>query len=167
MGQKTDKFLIGIVASILLLVVVAFVVVLNRPEPTYQSDETPTGVAHNYLLALQRQEYERAYRYLSPDISGYPQSADIFINDVRDNRWWFDQSVALEVVSGETDGVDSSRTYVTVRKTSFYQGDLFNNGQSTNTFTMQLKRNPQSAEWQIVQSDDYWNYCWSQGDGCK
>jgi len=43
----TDKFLIGSVAGVILLVSVAFAVAFLRPKPTYQSDDTPEGVAHN------------------------------------------------------------------------------------------------------------------------
>ena len=57
--KNTDKFLIGIVVSIILLVVIVFAVVLTRPEPAYQTDDTASGVAHNYLLAIQREEFER------------------------------------------------------------------------------------------------------------
>lgn len=167
MTQKTDKFLIGIVAGVLLLVIVAFVVVLTRSEPTYQSDDTPSGVAHNYLLAFQRKEYDRAYRYLAPEIAGYPTTVETFRDDVQDNRWLFgldEDSVALEVVSAD---LNSNRADITIRKTTFYQGDLFSDGQSTRTFTMQLERNLQTDVWQIVDSGDYWLYCWSDEDGCK
>ena len=52
--KSTDKVLIAIVAGIILLIIVAFVVALAKPEPTYQAEDTPEGVAYNYLLALQR-----------------------------------------------------------------------------------------------------------------
>jgi hypothetical protein len=70
--KSTDKFLIGIVVGIVLLVVAAFVITLARPEPTYQVEGTPESVAHNYLLALQKEDYQRAYGYLSPTLKGYP-----------------------------------------------------------------------------------------------
>ena len=72
--KSTDKFLISIVIGIMLLVVVAFGIAFLRPEPTYQSEDTPEGVVHNYLMALQREEYYRAYSHLSPVIPGYPDS---------------------------------------------------------------------------------------------
>ncbi len=87
--KSTDKVLIAIVAGIVLLIVVALVVTLTRPEPIYQAEDTPEGVAHNYLLALQKEEYERAYGYLSPTLEGYPASADRFVEDVEDNSWSF------------------------------------------------------------------------------
>ncbi len=174
MIQKTDKFLIGIVAGIVLLVIVAFAVVLSRPEPTYRTDNAADAVAHNYLLALWQQDYDRAYSYLSPEIGGYPESAEQFQDDIRDNRWIFDldrwgtdsdnRSVGLEVISADVTG---DRAYVSVRKTDFYQGDFFSNGQSSHTFNVQLERNSQTDEWQIVEADDYWVYCWSNEDGCQ
>src|SRR3972149_1468711 len=81
--KVTDRFLLGIVAGIALLVVVAFLLVLNRKELTYQSEDTPQGVAHNYLLALQERDYERAFGYLSPDLAGSPQRGDEFAGDLK------------------------------------------------------------------------------------
>lgn len=173
MTRNSDKFLIGIVAGIVLLVVVAFVVVLNRPNPTYRTDDAPDAVAHNYLLALWQEEYERAYSYLSPDIAGYPESADLFIDDIRDNRWIFDldrwaidmddRSVGLEVVAADVRG---NRAYVDIRKTTFYQGDFFSTGQSTRAFEVELEQNADTGEWLIVEAGDYWVYCWSREEGC-
>ena len=39
-------------------------------------------MVHNYLLALQRQDYERARSYLSPTLSGYPADVEQFAADV-------------------------------------------------------------------------------------
>ena len=49
--KSPDRFLIFIVAGILLLVAAAFVITLNRQPPSYQDDSLPQGAAHNYLLA--------------------------------------------------------------------------------------------------------------------
>jgi len=76
--KNTDKFLVGIVVGVVVLVATAFAVALLRPKPTYQLEDTPKGVAHNYLLALQQEDYKRAYGYLSPTIEGYPTSAEAF-----------------------------------------------------------------------------------------
>ena len=68
----------AIVASIAILVIVTLVLTLRQPAPTYQPENSPTGVAHNYLLALQQKDYERAYGYLSTSLPGYPANSREF-----------------------------------------------------------------------------------------
>ena len=162
-----DKFLIAIVAGVILLVVVVLAVALLRPnQPTYQADDTPEGVAHNYLLALQLEEYERAYGYLSPTLPGYPTDVDKFVNNVEGDRWSFgyfdndDVSLAIEAVN-----VTGDRAKVVVRRTEFHQGGLFDSGQYSTTFEMTLRR--EDGAWKITNSDRYWARCWELSEGCR
>jgi hypothetical protein len=163
--KNIDKFLLGIIAGIILLVGVAFVVALGRPKPTYQPEATPEGVAHNYLFAIQQEDYTRAYNYLSPSLEGYPTSADKFSEDLNDYAWQVrelkNQSVTLAVDS--TRFVDDRAT-VTIRETHFYRGDLFNSNQYTTTFDMTLKQ--ENGEWKIIRSNSYWASCWDDSRGC-
>ena len=162
--KSTDKFLVGIVAGIVLLIIVAFVVTLARPEPTYQAEDTPEGVAHNYLLALQQEDYERAYGYLSPTLEGYPVSAEEFARDVRDHSWSFrlDEDITLAVESSRVIG---NRAVVDVRESRFYDGDLFDSSQSTTVFEMELQL--EDGEWKIVHSNCYFAWCWMSDEGCR
>ncbi|MEW6405173.1 MAG: hypothetical protein AB1649_25545 [Chloroflexota bacterium] len=166
--KNSDKILIAIVAGVVLLVAVAFIVALTRPDPAYQAENTPEGVAHNYLLALQQEDYERAYGYLSPDIRHYPRNLDRFITDIQNYGYNFSQdqdSVTLEIVSSRLDG---NRATIEVKQTTFYQGDLFNSGEWSHTFTMNLKRNSAGGAWKIYASDSYWVYCWTDAySTCK
>lgn len=165
--KKTDRVLIGIVGGIILLVVVAFVVALTRPEPEYQPEDTPGGVAFNYLFALQQKDYERAYGYLSPAVAGYPRDVDVFTDDLRDYSWQFsgayDSSVSLEVDSVDVNG---NRADVVIRETRFYEGDLFSSNQYTNTYTMTLRQEAH-GDWKITDSDNYWLWCWNETEGCN
>jgi hypothetical protein len=164
--KGTDRFLIGIVAGVVVLVGVVLALALLRPnQPGYQPDDTPEGVAHNYLLALQLDEYERAYGYLSPTLPGYPADAETFERDVQDNRWSFgyyddDVSLAIEAVN-----VTGDRAKIVVRKTEFYRGGLFDSGQHSTTFDMILRR--EEGAWKVADSDRYWAGCWESAEGCK
>jgi hypothetical protein len=161
--KTTDKVLIGIVAGIVLLIIVALVVTLTRPEPTYQAEDTPEGVAHNYLLALQKEEYERAYNYLSPTLEGYPTSVKKFEEHIHDNAWRFrlDTDVTLSVESSRVTGNFAT---VSVRESRFWGGDLFDSGQSTYTFDMDLRL--EEGQWKIIDSGSYFAWCWDREDGC-
>jgi hypothetical protein len=137
--KGTDKFLIGIVGGVLILVVVAFAIAFLRPKPSYQPEDTPEGVTYNYLFAVRKADYARAYGYLSPTLKGYPASAEAFTNTVNDHKWSFrtDTSSALSVQSTRVSG---AQVIVTVREAAFYPGGLFGSGESTSTFDVTLTR---------------------------
>jgi hypothetical protein len=75
--MKHDRFLLVIVLAIAGLVVLALALFFLRRNPQeYILEDTPQGVVHNYVLALQKGEYSRAYDYLAqktdkPDFERY------------------------------------------------------------------------------------------------
>lgn len=162
--KSTNKILIGIVVGVVLLVIVAFVVTLNKPPQSYQDESTPDGVAHNYLLALQQEDYERAYRYLSPTLAGYPSNLEEFSSDVKQNSWnfRFHRDTSLSITATNVNGQNAT---VTVRETEYRDLNLFGGGRSVKTFEMTLL--PSNGTWQIVSSEYYWWRCWEKDDGCK
>ena len=156
--KSSDKVLIGIVVGIVLLVVVAFAAMLLQPKPEYQSEDTPEGVAHNYLLALDQEDYERAYGYLSPTLRYYPDDVEEFTHDVNDNSWRFrldyDKTITVESAT-----ITGSLALVEVRESRFYGGDLFDSGQSVSTFEMELRLI--NDDWKIHDSYYYFTSCWT------
>jgi hypothetical protein len=61
-----DRFLTGILIGIGVLVVLALILFFIRQGSSQYVDEsTPAGVLQNYFLALQKQDYQRAYNYLA------------------------------------------------------------------------------------------------------
>ena len=165
-ADRTDWFLFGIVVVVVVLVAVAFVVSLTRPEPTYKLEDTPEGVAHNYLLALRQGDLERSYRYISPMIKNYPVSASQFTEMVMNNRWMLerngDDTVTLQV---ESSMISGHLATVYVREARFYSGGLFSTGQDLQTFRMQLRVN--GGNWKITDADRYWLHCLAENDGCR
>jgi hypothetical protein len=163
--KSTDKLLLGIVAGVIILVVVSLVIALRQPDqPAYDPDDTPAGVAHNYLLALQLEDFPRAYGYLSPLLLGYPANAEAFEQQVLDNRYWFglnDNEVSLAIEDVNT---TNDRTKVVVRRTVFSRGSLFDSGQYSDTFDMTLRQ--VDGNWKIVVSERYWASCWNTFKGC-
>ena len=70
---KQDRFLTGILICIAVLIVVVITVFfLRRDSQTFIEEDTPQGVLHNYILALQQREYEKAYGYLA-DLDNKPE----------------------------------------------------------------------------------------------
>ena len=78
--MKQDRFLIAILAGIGLLVVLAVVLFFTRQEPqAYGPENTPEGVVRNYVLAIQKEDYDRAYSYIydeenKPSLTKFTQS---------------------------------------------------------------------------------------------
>jgi hypothetical protein len=157
--KSTDKFLIGITAAIILLIVIAFVVVLSRPEPEYQSADSPEAIVHNYLLALRQGDYERAYGYLSPGLKGYPDDAQAFADDVDDSYSFRleNQDVTIDIQSAAIRG---NAATVEVLETSFSSGDLFSSGNYSQRFDMKLRQ--ENGQWMLVDGERYWTSCWEK-----
>jgi hypothetical protein len=163
--KSPDKFLMGIIIGVVVLLAVVFGVILTRPAEEYQAEDTPEGLAHNYLLALQYEDYQRAYSYLSPSLSGYPKSPIEFKRAVERDRWRFrtDSSISMTVESSELLGEDQA--VVEVRETRFFSGDLFSSSQSTIDFEIYLVL--EDDQWKIKDADYYFAACWTRPEGCN
>lgn len=169
--QRTDKLLLGIVAGIVVLVLVAFAVFWLRPEPRYLADDTPEHIVHNYLLALQKQDYDRAYGYLLPTLGGYPRSINAFRADINSSRYEFDLNGNASTFQIDPAEVAGEEATVNVRQRVFYEGGLFStfletSGSYDNNFGVTLERPSPGLQWKISHSDGFWRYCWSQPEGC-
>lgn len=75
--MKKDRFLIGILVGIGVLITAALVVFFIRQGDgqTYVENNTPDGVVHNFVLALQKGDFQKAYGYLA-DEEGKPAFGD-------------------------------------------------------------------------------------------
>ncbi|GAP15746.1 protein containg lumazine-binding domain [Longilinea arvoryzae] len=75
--MKTDRFLLFLLIGIGLLVVLAVGLFLARGgvQQAYGDESTPEGVLRNYFLAAQKQDFDRAYSYLSDTTKGKPTRA--------------------------------------------------------------------------------------------
>lgn len=161
--KTTDKFMLGIVIGVVLLVATAFFVALQRPKVKYLTDSSPSGVAHNYLLAIKKHDYKVAYRFLSANLPNYPVSLDKFIDDVKESNWEFNisESQALKIDSSKIYG---NRAEVIVINSDLYDGAPFRS-QYEDKFSMDLKR--ANGKWKIVNSERYWSYKWSRESEVK
>lgn len=161
--MKGDKFLIGIVAGIIVLVIAAVVAVLLRsPEnEEYVADDTPEGVVHNYFLAIQRKDYEKAHSYLSDAIESKPD-LDKFIRDIGYNS---DTRASLQI--GETQ-LGDVHSQVEVSITTYYgPGGFLDFGFDSNSYTSQgtatLQATNGGGVWKLTGFPyPYWGYDWDQ-----
>ena len=64
--MKQDRFLLGILAGIAVLIVIALALFFARQDTqVYRTDGSPSAVVFNYVLALSNEDYEKAYTYLA------------------------------------------------------------------------------------------------------
>jgi hypothetical protein len=160
--KGSDKTLILIVGAVVLLVIGAVAAVLLRPEPEYRSGSTPDGVVHNYLLALQQGDYERAYGCLHDDVK--VKDLDDFIDSVEGRPYSFDLGSNVALSIDDESHISESSARVTVHKTETYN-DLFGGGSYARDFNVRLKK--ENDQWKISDSDDYWDYCWDKTSTCR
>ncbi len=161
--KSTDKFLIGIVAGIVLLIVIALVVTLTKPEPTYQAEDNPEGITHNYILALQKEDFERAYGYLSPSLPGYPDTLEEFSRIVHKYSYRFRLSTN-STIAVEESSITGAYADVRVSLSRFRSGDIFDSGLYTYTRKMELRL--ENGEWKIVEGSSFFVSCWNKDEGC-
>jgi hypothetical protein len=159
----TDKFLIAIGAGLVLLVVLALVVIAARPELPYRQDDSAEAVVYNYLVALQQDDFRRAYSYLSPEMAGFPPDLSAFVQDVGDHEQAFrrGQEVTLHVepavVASDTDRVSA---VVPVREMITSDDGIYAEGNPKHPFEMRLVLKEDG--WKLVGGDRYWAATWNE-----
>lgn len=153
--MKQDRFLMGILIGIAVLIAAALLVFFTRQnQASYVSEQTPEGVVHNYVLAILNKDYEKAYGYLA-DLDHKPTLAQ-FRQAFAVGRLIPGESgikVGSSSISGEDASVEVSMVYA--------PGDPFSSGYN-NVGTAQLVR--QNGAWKISAMPTYnlWDYGWYQ-----
>jgi len=152
--MKQDRFLVGILVGIAVLVVVALTLFFTRQDKQeYVADDTPEGVVHNYALAVFNEDYEKAYAYLAESANKptYNEFRQAFFNNYINP-----ENAGLEL--GETK-IAGEEAYVTVYLV-YNPSDPFSSSYR-NTETARLER--QNGEWKLLQMPyNFWSYEWYQ-----
>ncbi|MDI6768095.1 MAG: hypothetical protein QMD04_00295 [Anaerolineales bacterium] len=153
--MKQDRFLLGILIFIGLLIVAALTLFFVRQDAqTYGAEDTPEGVIRNYALALQNRDFERAYGYLAekdnrPSLDTFRQA---FLSRQLDIS-----NAAIQIGSVELTGSDQAMVDLTV---VYASSDPFSTGWSSNE-TATLVR--QEGGWRISYMPyPYWGWDWFQ-----
>lgn len=153
--MKQDRFLLGILIGIGVLIVAALVVFLTgQKQATYVPDDTPDGVVHNYVLAVLNKDYPRAYAYLA-DLTNKP-TYDSFRQSFAVGRLNPGMS-GIKLGAAEIAG-DSASVDVMMLNAS---GDPFNAGLNDMGKAQLLMQN---GAWKISSLPAYnvWDFGWYQ-----
>lgn len=153
--MRQDRFLMGILIGIGVLIVAALVVFFTRQnQAAYAAENTPDGVVHNYVLAILNKDYQRAYGYLA-DLDNKPTMAQ------------FRQAFAVGRLNPAQNGIKIGKASITGEDASvevdmvYAPSDPFSSGYN-NIGTAQLVR--QNGAWKISAMPAYnlWDYSWYQ-----
>lgn len=150
--MKNDRFLLFILIGILALIIIALAVFFTRADSMeYINSEEPGGVVHNYIVALHKFDYDRAYSYLAdhslkPTLDNFRAS---FINHEIDPSF-----VGVEIgvvhIAGNNASVELGILYS-------YSGPFSTGGTSKEYAQLEL----QNGQWKIRQMPYYyWAWHW-------
>jgi hypothetical protein len=134
-----DRFTIGIALAVALLVPLLFIFVMTQPKAAPVDESTPGGVIHNYYLALQQDEVQRAYAYLSADTRGW-LSYEQFSAQVSTRP----QTRAIRITN---ERVEDGTARVTVTVTTYLPTGPFSSGEYSTERTIVLRR--EDGGWRI------------------
>lgn len=153
--MKQDRFLMGILAGIAALVLVALAIFfLRQDRQAYVSDAAPEGVVHNYILAVLNKDYEKAYGYLADreHKPTYEEFRNSFLSGMINP-----ENSAADVGGSEIDD-DTASVEVDMIYTP---RDPFSTGYRDVQHALLLNQN---GSWKITSMPTYyfWDYNWYQ-----
>jgi hypothetical protein len=161
--RSSSRVLIGFGIALAVLVVVTIVLVftLGQKNIPLLDESTPEGTVQRYLLAIQDQEYSKAYSYLSIPPSPSPNGAPKPVYPATSYDFWLmsAQNAAKNTWKAnlETTVVSGNTATVSLTVEVFRTRGLFENPVSTNTVTFSLQK--EGTGWSITSPIDvYWVY---------
>lgn len=153
--MKKDRFLLGILIGIGILAVLALVLFFARKDATlaYGPDDTPEGVVRNYVVAVFKRDYEKAYSYLA-------EKQD------KPTLEQFRESFLQNMVNPENAGVDIGETEISGDQAfvsvyiQYGSGDPFSPGYRNEERAVLVK---QAGQWKLTQMPgNFWAWDWYQ-----
>ena len=151
--MKQDRFLIGILIFIFLLVAVALGLFYTRQDTqTYGPEDSPAGVVRNYVIAVQNMDFERAYGYMAERDAkpGYDNFRKAFLNSELDTS-----NAALQI--GSTRNISESEAVVDVTLV-YSSNDPFSRSWSDSQKASLIK---QDGSWKLTSMPyPYWGWDW-------
>ncbi len=150
--MKKDRFLIGILLGIVVLIVVALAVFFTRKDNLmYVDGSEPSDIVTNYVVAVHKKDYEKAYSYLAdlPNKPTFENFKTAFINHSVDPA-----SAGLEIGKAELSETTASVEFGII----FNPGDPFSGGYRNTEYGQLVKQN---GVWKISQLPyTVWAYDW-------
>jgi hypothetical protein len=140
-------FAFGIAIGVLVIVAVVLVLTITGEEAvTLLPEDTPEGTVQRYFLAIEAEDYEKAYSYLSPSAieEGKPHNS---YEDWSQTLLMRQRTSAWKATLGES-SVTDDRATVAVTIDVFKPDTPFENPVHSRHYTFQLKKEGNS--WSIT-----------------
>lgn len=157
--KSHDRFLYGIIIAVILLVSASLLTAIFRSPDLYKLDDSPENVAYNYILAMSRKDYEKAYSLISPKLLGYPKDLIEFTNGIEGEYYLFNQ--LSDISSIRVDSVHKYPTSASVDlSVTISNGNgIFDYGEYNSNVSVKLLL--VDGTWRIRSLDRYWLDCWN------
>ena len=148
--KASNRLLLGFGIAVGVLVIVALVLVLTIPtqETRLLPENTPEGIVQRYFLALEAEDYVKAYSYLSP-----PPSDKLTYEEWRRRFVISEERPGWKVTLGKSVVRDNEAT-VDVGVDVFRPRGPFDNPVSTQHVTFFLKK--EGTIWKITSPTHVW-----------
>lgn len=157
--MKNDRPLLFILVFIALITLAALILYfLRRQSLMYGPEDTPEGVAHNYVIALQRSEYARAYAYLAdqPSKPSFIQFESAFTNHTLDLS-----TSGIQFGASHVDGNQATLDITLIQSGGGPFNEPFRNPGTASLILV-------SGQWKIVSMPySYMNWDWFQPQPAK
>lgn len=155
--KALDRWLIGIIVLVAVIVIAALGVVLTTDEPAYLTEDTPEAIVHNYLLAIQREDDDRALSYLAPTLSGLPADGREMAESISYEAGIL-RNASFSVQSGEPESDGSVRVAVVVTS---YEGDgILGSSRDTRNYRLWVRQ--EGATWKLIDGNGFWGWSWDR-----
>jgi len=147
--KSSTRWLLGFGSAIVVLVLVAVILVLTMTgENSYNllPEDTPEGIVQRYFLAIEAEDYEQAYSYLSPAATSEESRYNTY-------EGWHQgllqrkQTNAWKVTLGES-SVTETKAVVPVTVDIFSPDTPFEDPVSTRSYTFTLEK--EEGLWRII-----------------
>lgn len=134
--NRSNKVLIGILIGIGLIVLAGFMIAVQWQEPQYRPGESAEDVVYNYLLAVQKEDYQRAYGYLDPYAKDFPSR----ISFEQYNYKWMPSNRGRGSFEIEIIEQDALAAKAVVHIVNTYGGSFFDTDYSSSDYRIEMRK---------------------------
>lgn len=150
--KTSDKLFVSIIIGIVILSAISLIISFNSKAAEYKDESSPEGVAQNYLLAIQKEDYDRAYGYLSETIENLPANTKQFENDLNLYGYVSDR-ISKMVFSIEAIDQENEEAKVILTSILLTEDGLLGGFHRRDQITINLVL--EHNHWKIIDCDDY------------
>ncbi len=160
--MKNDRFLTVILVIIALLVVASLSLFFVRQDSaTYLPEDTPAGVVHNYILAIEKGDYERAYDYLAEKQFKSSKETKPSFEEFKDNFLFNENNAGYQIgetVISDTTTISSKTAHVEITIMEGSSGIFFDRHYD---YMEKARLIEEEGKWKITHMPyAYWGWDW-------